>query len=127
MKRNDHRGKSSESDPGTGESMVPVLDLWVISAKQRYDIRRTFKKARIPHATIRDPHRHEILIVREADYVRAVHAIRDEFESFAIEERAKWERQWRTVYKGSYWRWLTQRSVGRATLAGVSALWWFGF
>lgn len=52
--------------------------------------------------------------------------MRDELKAYALVEREKWEREWRETYKGSYWRWLTRRSVSRATMAGLSALWFFG-
>jgi hypothetical protein len=106
--------------------MVPVLNLWGISHKQQGDIRRFLKKSRIPYTSTPDHVGRRFLFVREQDHARAIQVIRDEFASFAIVEREKWEREWRTTYRGSYWRWLTQRNVGRATMAGLSALWWFG-
>ena len=106
--------------------MVPILDISMLGTAQLNDLRRLLKQRKIPYV-LSPGHIHgRALFVRERDEPRARQAVRDEFESFAQIQRENWEREWRETYHGSYWRWLFRRSLGRASMAGLSAIWFFG-
>ena len=99
--------------------MVPVMNLQGLSEAQLKDICRHFKRRRIPYVKTPDHLGRRFLYVGEKNYLRACQTIKQEFVSFALVERAKWEREWQTIYRGSYWRWLTKRKIGNAMMAGL--------
>ena len=106
--------------------MVPIFNLWGVADDQVRDIRRFLKERRIPYFITPGPINQRFLFVREKDQGRAQAAVKEEFAAFALARREVWQREWQEIYGGSYWRWLTRRSWGRATMAGLSALWFLG-
>jgi hypothetical protein len=106
--------------------VLPILDISMLGSAQLDDLRRVLKQRKIPYFLSSEPIQGRVLFVRERDVSRGRQAVREEFESFALIQREKWEREWRETCQGSYWKWLFRRSVGRASMVGLSALWFFG-
>ncbi|SRR5258706_15369614 len=110
-------------------NMVPLLELTPISNAQARDIEQRLRDSKIPFHIVKVPTRiHQFaitascLFVADDDLSKAQDVLRDEYKAFALNQREKWEREWRDKYKGSYWKWLCHRQAGNAKL---TLLKWF--
>jgi len=112
--------------------MVPLVAEGRMARAQFEDIRKRLRAKKIPYHVVSVPTKimelpagDRYLFVADRDLLRAQEVLSDEFRSFALEQRERWEKEWREKYKGSYWKWLLHRESGKAKLGLMKWIYFF--
>lgn len=111
---------------------MPLVAEGLMSRAQFEDIRKRLRAKKIPYHVVsvptkimEIPARDRYLCVGDGDLLRAQEVLSDEFNAFALEQRERWEKEWREKYKGSYWKWLLHRQSGKTKMGLMKWIYFF--